>query len=100
MVIYLNLAIMFALLHGWLAFSIPDAYTNLPKNHVETPGAMIYFSLATLTTTGYGDIVPIHPFARSLATLESVLGQFYLAVFIGTLIGQHVAHRQRKNEGH
>ncbi len=99
MVIYLNIAILFSVLDGWLAVSIPGAYANLPTNHIETPGAMIYFSLATLTTAGYGDIVPIHPFARSLATLESVMGQFYMAVFIGTLIGQHVAHRQRKNEG-
>ncbi|MGC1888206.1 MAG: potassium channel family protein [Stellaceae bacterium] len=35
---------------------------------------MLYFSLATPTTTGYGDIVPVDPFARSLANLESVLG--------------------------
>ena len=41
---------------------------------------MLYFSLTTLTTTGYGDIVPVDPFARSLANLESVIGQFYLAI--------------------
>ena len=35
---------------------------------------MLYFSLTTLTTTGYGDIVPVDPFARSSANLESVLG--------------------------
>jgi hypothetical protein len=33
-------------------------------------GNLIYFSLVTLTTTGYGDIVPLHPYARSLANVE------------------------------
>jgi len=47
---------------------------------------MFYFSLATLTTTGYGDIVPLNPFARSLASLESVIGPFYLAIKVARLV--------------
>ena len=43
---------------------------------------MLYFSLTTLTTTGYGDIVAVDPFARSFANLEAVLGQFYLAITV------------------
>ena len=43
-------------------------------------------SLTTLTTTGYGDIVPVDPFARSLANLESVIGQFYLAIPVARLV--------------
>jgi len=40
---------------------------------------MLYFSLTTLTTTGYGDILAVDPFARSLASLEAIIGQFYVA---------------------
>ena len=47
---------------------------------------MLYFSLATLTTTGCGDIVVVDPFARSLADLESVLGQFRLAITVARLV--------------
>jgi voltage-gated potassium channel Kch len=43
----------------------------------EEVATMLYFSLTTLTTTGYGDIVPVDPFARSLANLESVLGNSF-----------------------
>ena len=43
---------------------------------------MLYFSLTTMTTTGYGDIVPVDPFARSLANLESMFGQFYFAITV------------------
>jgi ion channel len=79
MVVYLSLAIIFANAFGLVWGMIPAAFANLPP---AAPGAsefdtMLYFSLATLTTTGYGDIVPL--IARSLANLESVIGPFYLS---------------------
>lgn len=52
---------------------------------------MTYYSLMTLTTVGYGDIIPATQSARSLATAEAILGQFYLAVLIAELIGRKVA---------
>lgn len=47
----------------------------------------IYFSFATLTTLGYGDILPISPLARSLTILEVLGGQLYLAAFVARLVG-------------
>jgi hypothetical protein len=46
-----------------------------------------YFSFLTLTTVGYGDLTPLAPMACSLAWLEAMFGQFYVAVFVGQLIG-------------
>jgi hypothetical protein len=46
-------------------------------------------------TTGYGDIVPIDPFARSLANLESLLGQFCLAITIARLVTLELEDRRR-----
>ena len=46
-----------------------------------------YFSFITLTTVGYGDIVPQSPAARTFATLEAVVGQIYLAVLVARLVG-------------
>jgi hypothetical protein len=40
----------------------------------------------TLTTTGYGDIVPLHPYARSLANIEAVIGQLYPATLVARLV--------------
>jgi hypothetical protein len=48
-----------------------------------------------LTTTGYGDIVAVDPLARSLANLESVLGQFYLAITVARLVTLELADRRR-----
>src|SRR5204863_7015600 len=48
---------------------------------------LVYFSFVTLTTVGYGDITPASEATRGLAVVEAVIGQFYLAVLIGELIG-------------
>jgi voltage-gated potassium channel Kch len=57
---------------------------------------LAYFSLVTLATVGYGDITPATELARSLAVVEAIVGQFYIAVLIADLIGkklsQAVAH--------
>jgi hypothetical protein len=50
------------------------------------PSNLIYFSFVTLTTTGYGDIFPVHPIARSLCNLESIFGQLYPATLIARLV--------------
>jgi hypothetical protein len=50
-----------------------------------------YFSLVTLTTVGYGDIAPASGTARSLAVVEAIIGQFYIAGLIGELIGKRVS---------
>jgi len=51
----------------------------------------IYFSFVTLLTLGYGDLVPIHSFARLLAIIEALLGQIFLVVLVARLVGIHVA---------
>jgi hypothetical protein len=57
---------------------------------------MYYFSFVTLTTLGYGDILPISRIARSLATLEAVVGQLYLAVVIASLVGLQISERANR----
>jgi hypothetical protein len=96
-VIYLSLATIFAAAFSLVWELIPDAFANLPIE-ARSPrefATLLYFSLATLTTTGYGDIVPLDPFARSLANLESVIGQFYLATTVARLVTLELAHRRR-----
>ena len=50
-----------------------------------------YFSLVTLTTMGYGDVVPVRPPATALAPLEAIFGQFYIAVVVAQLVGLRLA---------
>jgi hypothetical protein len=55
---------------------------------------LVYFSLMTLTTVGYGDITPATDTTRALAVTEAVIGQFYLAVLVAELIGKRVSATQ------
>ena len=96
-VVYLSLATIFASAYGLTWELIPDAFANIarPTGDQKEIGIMLYFSLTTLTTTGYGDIVPIDPFARSLANLESVVGPFFLAITVARLVSMELADRRR-----
>ena len=96
-VIYLSLATIFAAAYSLIWELNPGAFANLvaPAGEPEEVANMLYFSLTTLTTTGYGDIVPVDPFARSLANLESVIGPFYLAITVARLVTMELADRRR-----
>lgn len=96
-VIYLSLATIFASAYSLIWELSPGAFVNLAAHvgSLEEVATMLYFSLATLTTTGYGDIVPLDPFARSLANLESVIGPFYLAITVARLVTLELADRRR-----
>jgi len=58
-------------------------------------GAFLYFSFVTLTTLGYGDILPVSAAARSLASLEAVLGQIYLTVLVAHLVGMNISQENK-----
>jgi ion channel len=95
-VVYLSAAMIFASAYGLIWELQPDAFTNLRPSaggEAET-AALMYFSLTTLTTTGYGDILPVDPFARSLANLESVLGVFYIGITVARLVTLQLSDRR------
>src|SRR5262249_8083494 len=52
---------------------------------------VLYFSFVTLTTLGYGDVVPLSPIAHTLASLEAITGQLYLTVLVARLVGLHIS---------
>ncbi len=96
-VLYLTLATIFAAAYGLIWELSPGAFANLlaPVGSPVEVGTMLYFGLTTLTTTGYGDIVAVDPFARSLANLEAVVGQFYLAITVARLLTLALVNRRR-----
>jgi hypothetical protein len=57
---------------------------------------LVYFSFVSLTTMGFGDITPTLPMARYLTYMEGIVGQFYLAILVASLIGARVANWQQK----
>jgi hypothetical protein len=55
---------------------------------------MIYYSMITLATVGYGDILPLTDTARTLAVLEATVGQFYVAVIVAVFVGMYSSQRR------
>jgi hypothetical protein len=92
--LYLIIGLIFVALYGFVALKMPEAFTNLPALHGDfaVAGNLIYFSFVTLTTTGYGDIAPLHPYARSLANVEAIIGQIYPATLLARLVTLELAH--------
>ena len=58
----------------------------------------MYFSNVTLTTLGYGDIVPVSRPAQMMATLQAIFGQLYLTVVVARLVGLHITRKQLGSE--
>lgn len=86
---YLLIAILFAYSYTLIAYLVPGAF-QLPAWVPQAgPGrgeTFFYFSMVALTTTGFGDITPVHPVARSLVTLESFIGTLYPAILLARLV--------------
>jgi hypothetical protein len=69
------------------SFSIPEEMLEGAMSRQRAIGsALSYFSYVTITTLGYGDITPVAPLARSLATVEGIIGQIYLVTLIARLV--------------
>ena len=91
--VYFLLGILWACLYRLLLYLDPHAIAI--SNYDGKFSTIMYFSFTTLTTLGYGDIVPVAWHARSLTILESTIGQIYMTVLIARLVGLHLAGMKR-----
>ncbi len=99
-VIYLLLGVAWALLYQVVFLTIPQAFRlsegMLGSDSDALHRLFMYFSFITLTTTGYGDITPVHPLARMLTMLEALMGQLYPAITLARLVSLAVMHQKDK----
>ena len=84
---YLLLGIMFMSLVAFCDLYLPGSFNSSGNSDME----LVYYTLITLTTAGYGDITPQLPLAQSLAMLIAVMGQFYVAVVVAILVGKYAS---------
>jgi Ion channel len=101
--VYLLMGYMWGSLYGLIylltpgSFQLPMGWTPGREQGIATDvplNLITYFSFTTLTTLGYGDVLPISGLARAGVILEAVLGHFYLAVLVARLVGLHIAGTQ------
>jgi hypothetical protein len=92
--LYLLIALAFVALFVFVGLLIPNSFSGLVlEDNAKLASSAIYFSFVTLTTVGYGDIVPVHPIARSLCNLEAICGQLYPATLLARIVTLEVASR-------
>jgi hypothetical protein len=99
MCLYLLIGIIFALLYDAVGAVTPGGYFGSPK--LGTITNALFFSFTTLTTVGYGNLVPATPFGQSLAMVEAVSGQIFLIVVVARLVslwGQYLPQRTPRGE--
>jgi hypothetical protein len=91
-VVYMLLGNLFSLIYEFIFVISPSSFNILLTSH--EPNAVhagfLYFSYTTLTTTGYGDILPVGLFTRSLVVFEQIIGVLYPVILIGRLVSLKV----------
>jgi hypothetical protein len=86
--LYLSVGLVFAALFCFVAVFEPGAFAGIGplQDNLAVAGNLIYFSFVTLTSVGYGDISPLHPYARGLSNVEAIIGQLYPATLLARLV--------------
>lgn len=88
--IYMMVGFAFANLYLFLSKLQPNAFYLIPETNIHKvieQSDLIYYSFGSMTSLGSAGIIPVTPQARSLTTVEAILGLFYLAVLVSRLVG-------------
>ena len=95
--VYFLLSYLFVPIYGMLETAYPGSFVD---NTLGTPmhwQQFVYFSLITLSTAGYGDVLPVSSWARMLAGIEATVGVLYVAILVSRLVGLYDARRRGEN---
>ncbi len=84
--LYLLLGVTFALTYFIVNLAITESFADLPATVDSGWTSFLYFSFATLTTLGYGDVTPDLPFVKIWAVMEAVVGVLYIAILVARLV--------------
>ena len=92
--IYMLLGLIWAIVYLFIAEVVPGAFSGLPQAPwLDNFGTAVYFSFVTITTLGYGDISPALPLPRFFVYMEAIVGVFYMAILVASLIGVRISSR-------
>jgi voltage-gated potassium channel len=94
--VYLLLGILFAAVYSMIEFHSPNSLRFEEEKEVERSD-IFYYSYSTLTTLGYGDVTPINKSIKSIAIIEVIFGQMYIAIMISKLVGIYIYQSTVKN---
>ncbi len=90
---FIFLGLIGAIIFEAIGYYNNEAFMGIDQNNTFS---YTYFSFSSITTVGFGDIVPVTSVARSLTILMSILGQFYLAVVVALFVGRYLSEQIKK----
>ena len=97
MCVYLLMGLIWALLYRLIFHSVPGAFNGMSNVHGEaTMDSFLYYSFVTLASLRYGDITPLAPMARTLAYMEVIAGQLYIAILLAGLVSIFLKDRNSR----
>lgn len=98
--LYLLMGLMWTFIYYSIETMNPGSFSNTPRKSSTDGSTQLvhfsYFSFVTISTLGYGDIVPLTRIARAWANIESIVGQFYLTIVVARLVGLHISSKKSK----
>ena len=94
--VYLLLGVIWAMAYTIIEMISPGSFAGFsPIDDLGWDSEWLYFSFVTMTTLGYGDILPVSATARGFAYMQAIVGQFYIAVLVAGLVSAYVSKRNR-----
>lgn len=93
-VVFMIIGIVYALLYSLIESLLPGSFaiTEITQTHKNLFSQFLYFSFVTMTTLGFGDIIPIGSLAKSLVIFQGMIGLLYPVLLIARLVSMEVAH--------
>ncbi|MBU2677629.1 MAG: two pore domain potassium channel family protein, partial [Gammaproteobacteria bacterium] len=89
--VYLLLGVIWALAYATVELAAPGSFAGFTAwTDRGFDSEWLYFSFVTMTTLGYGDLLPISATARAMAYMQAVFGQFYIAILVAGLVGVYI----------
>jgi len=98
--VYLLMALVWSSVFIAIELLAPGSFKLGPTDgpgSMGTASQLVYFSLVTLTTVGYGDITPVTPQASMLAALEGLIGQLFIAIILARLVALEIIGRGKRS---
>ena len=96
---YILVGMIFAQVYTLLVLWDPQSFNAATPLATLSPqelhANLLYYSLITLATVGYGDISPLSDTARTVAVVEATVGQFYVAVIVAAFVGMYASRQGR-----
>ena len=86
--VYLFIGLIWRDLYSMVNLVIPGAYNTAVLDQID----FLYYSFVTLSTLGYGDVLPVIGPTKALAYIEAIIGQLYLTILVARLVGLHIAY--------